>query len=196
MARTQAADYEARREAILETAAGLYAERGFLGASVAEVAAACGVSKSLLYHYYPSKEDILFDLMDSHVRALAEAAARIEAGDGGAAEKVRGLAHELMRLYCGAQARQKILLNELGNLPAKRRAVIVSRQREVLDVVDRLVVELRPGLARRKGKRRPVVMMFFGMLNWTHIWFDPAGAVKAGAIADLATDMFLGGLPG
>jgi AcrR family transcriptional regulator len=196
MARTQSADYDRRREAIMEAAAALYAERGFLGASVAELADACDISKSLLYHYYPSKEDILFDVMDSHVQGLVEAATRIEAGEGEAEARLRALAHELMRLYSGAQAHQKILLNELANLPEPRRKIIVKQQRDVLDAVDRLLIELRPKLANNAVLRRPIVMMFFGMLNWTHIWFDPNGPIKAGTIADLATDMFLGGLPG
>ena len=67
MARKQAPDFEQRRDAILEQAARLYAAQGFLGASVADLARACKTSKSLIYHYYPSKEDILFDVMHSHV---------------------------------------------------------------------------------------------------------------------------------
>jgi AcrR family transcriptional regulator len=195
MARTQSADYDKRREAIMETAAVLYAKKGFLGASVAELAEACETSKSLIYHYYPSKEDILYDVMDSHVQSLVEAATRIEAGTGTAETRLRMLAHELMNLYNGAQACQKILLNELPNLPEARRAIIVKHQRDVLDVVDRLVIAIRPSLANKPHQRRPIVMMFFGMLNWTHIWFDPTGPVKADSVADLATDMFLGGLP-
>ena len=71
MARTQAADYGVRREAIVEKAARLYAERGFLGASISDLAKVCRISKSLIYHYYPSKEDILFDVMHSHVARVA-----------------------------------------------------------------------------------------------------------------------------
>jgi len=79
MARTQAADYGVRREAIVEKAARLYAERGFLGASISDLAKVCRISKSLIYHYYPSKEDILFDVMHSHVRALLDTAEAITA---------------------------------------------------------------------------------------------------------------------
>ena len=195
MARTQSADYDKRRDAIMAAAALLYAKKGFLGASVAELADTCAISKSLLYHYYPAKDDILFDVMDTHVQTLVEAATRIEAGEGTADARLRALAHALMRLYSGAQASQKILLNELPNLPAPRRAIIVKHQRDLLDVVDRLTIELRPKLTKSPALRRPIVMMFFGMLNWTHIWFDPNGPTKAGKIADLATEMFLGGLP-
>jgi AcrR family transcriptional regulator len=195
MARTQSAEYDKRRDAIMATAARLYAAKGFLGASIAELAQACETSKSLIYHYYPSKEDILFDVMNAHVQSLVDAATIIEASSAPPEAKLRTLAHTLMHLYSGAQAHQKILLNELPNLPGPRRALIIQHQRDMLDVVDRLLVALRPQLATQPEQRRPIIMMFFGMLNWTHIWFDPAGAVKAGTIADLATDMFLGGLP-
>lgn len=63
MARPQAPDYADRRQAMLDSAAALYARHGFLGASIVDLAVACGVSKSLLYHYFGSKEDILFEIM-------------------------------------------------------------------------------------------------------------------------------------
>src|SRR4029077_4319154 len=94
MARTQAADFEARRTAIVEKAAALYAERGFLGASIADLAKACRTSKSLLSHYYPSKEDILFDVMHSHVRLLLDAAENVLKSSGSAADKLRTLTAE------------------------------------------------------------------------------------------------------
>ncbi len=195
MARTQSADYDKRREMIRQTAAELYASKGFLGASISAIAEACDTSKSLIYHYYPSKEDILFDVMDAHVQILVEAAQRVEVEDAPPDVKLRHLAHELMRLYNGAQVQQKILLSELHNLPPKRRAEIVAHQRQVVDVVDRLLAALRPDLHDRPTLRRPIVMMFFGMLNWTHTWFNPNGPVTGDAIADMASDMFLGGLP-
>jgi AcrR family transcriptional regulator len=195
MARTQSADYDKRREMIRQTAAELYASKGFLGASISAIAEACDTSKSLIYHYYSSKEDILFDVMDAHVQSLVEAAQRVEGQDAPPAVRLRQLAHELMRLYNGAQVQQKILLSELHNLPPERRAEIVAHQRQVMDVVDRLLAALRPDLRDPPNLRRPIVMMFFGMLNWTHTWFNPHGPVTGDAIADLASDMFLSGLP-
>src|SRR3990167_4978275 len=54
---------------MLDSAAALYARHGYLGASISDLAAASGVSKSLLYHYFGSKEDILFEIMIDHVEA-------------------------------------------------------------------------------------------------------------------------------
>ena len=194
MARTQAADYDERKEAIVEAAAALYARRGFNGASVADLAERCKTSKSLIYHYYQSKEDILFDVMISHVRALDEAAREAVEGEGDATAKLRRLAHAFMALYVGAADRHKVLLNELDNLDDKRRAEIVKTQRGLIEIVQRLLGDIEPKLKRRAGESYAAAMLFFGMINWTHTWFDPKGPVSADAIADMAADLTLGGL--
>jgi AcrR family transcriptional regulator len=194
MARTQAADYDERKLAIVEAASALYATRGFNGASVADLAERCKTSKSLIYHYYQSKEDILFDVMISHVRALDEAAREAVAGEVVAPEKLRRLAHAFMELYVGAADRHKVLLNELDNLDDKRRAEIVKIQRGLIEIVQRLLAEIQPALKRRASESYAAAMLFFGMINWTHTWFDPSGPVSADAIADMAVDVTLGGL--
>jgi AcrR family transcriptional regulator len=194
MARTQAADYELRREAIMDAAAALYASQGFHATSVSAIAAACHTSKSLLYHYFPSKEDLLFEVMDSHVTTLVAAARAVEEGPGEAAEKIRAIADALMKLYEGARSYHKVLVNELGSLSTPRRRTVVHHQHELLDILDRLLILLRPDLRQRRGERRAAVMMYFGMLNWTHIWWNPAGPLDGKRIAQMASDMFLSGL--
>src|SRR5712671_1850898 len=194
MARTQALNYDKRRKTITSTAAKLYAQRGFLGTSVAQIAAACRTSKSLLYHYYPSKEDILFDVMDSHVQSLVKSAKELGRTKLSAAETVRHLAEELMTLYMDAQDHQKVLLNALVNLPAARRKLIIDHQHQLLDIVDQLILRLRPDLSTRGSERRAIGMLFFGMLNWTHTWFNPTGPVKHVQFAHMVSDTFLAGV--
>jgi AcrR family transcriptional regulator len=196
MARTQAADYDQRRAAIVDKAAELYARRGFAGASVADLAAALGASKSLIYHYYPSKEDILFAVMDQHLRQLTGAAEFVMAQTLEPAEKLREIARAFMRLYVGAAARHKVLLNELDSLPPERRAEIVRRQRRLIGAVEGLLVDIQPKLRAQPQILRPAAMLFFGMINWTHTWFREDGPASAAEIADLAADLALGGLQG
>jgi AcrR family transcriptional regulator len=191
MARKQAPDYEERRDAIVEQAAELFATRGFLGASVADLAQACGASKSLIYHYYPSKEDILFEVMDSHLVQLAEASTEVAGSGLAPAAALKELARRFMRLYVGAAARHKVLLNELDNLPAERRAAIVARQRTLIAELEQLLAKARPDL-ETAGRLTPAAMLFFGMINWTHTWFDPKGPVTAEAVADMASGLMLG----
>jgi AcrR family transcriptional regulator len=194
MARTQATDYEARRSAIVEKAAKLYAERGFLGASIADLAKACRTSKSLIYHYYPSKEDILFDVMHSHVATLLETADAVLRRALAPEESLRTITMEFMKHYVGAAARQKVLLNELGHLPKERRAVIVGIQNRLIDIVQSTIAEIRPELGERAPLKRPAALLYFGMINWTHTWMDPTGPAAPPRIAALAANLFLDGI--
>ena len=193
MARTQAADYEERRERIVQRAAELYAEQGFLGASIADLAEACQTSKSLVYHYYASKEDILFDVMHEHVKALLEAAEAIVSRPIGAREKLAAMTNAFFKLYIGAAARHKVLLNDLRHLPPERRAVVLGIQRRLIEIVASILVEIQPALAG-SPLLRPAAMLYFGMINWTHTWLDPHGPAKPEEIAQLATATFLDGL--
>lgn len=190
MARPQSPDYDKRRDAILAAASHLYARRGFQGASVADLAKACSTSKSLIYHYFPSKDDLLYATMAAHLDALV-AAAEQAIQTGSAEVRLRALTHAFMRLYVGAEDSHKILLNELDNLPAPRRAEVVAKQRRIIGAVEALVREIRPDAGELT---LPLAMLFFGMINWTHTWFKPGGTVDAERLADMAVDLMLNGV--
>jgi len=190
MARPQSPDYDKRRDAILAAAAHLYARRGFQGVSVADLAKACGTSKSLIYHYFPSKDDLLYAAMAAHLDALV-AAAEEATQAGGAEARLRALTHAFMRLYVGAEDSHKVLLNELDNLPPPRRAEVVAKQRRIIGAVEALVREIRPDAG---ALTLPLTMLFFGMINWTHTWFRPGGTLDADRLADMAVDLMLGGI--
>jgi AcrR family transcriptional regulator len=193
MARTQAADYELRRADIVEKAAGLYAAKGFRGASVSDVAEACGISKSLVYHYFPSTRDILFSVMSSHVEDLLAAVETAGARNAAPRVKLKALLRDFLALYAGAADRQTVLLNELDQLDPEARAKIVGAQRLVIDKVEAILGEVRPDLST-SDKHRVVTMLFFGMINWLHTWYDPEQPIKPDAVADLAAALFLDGL--
>jgi len=194
MARTQSADYAIRREAIVDRAAELFAERGFLGASIADLADALKTSKSLIYHYYNAKEDILYDVMHSHVQALLDAAEAVATKPGDAESRLRELTRAFMELYVDAAARQRVLLNELSRLPEAQRKTVVDIQRRLIEIVEKIISELRPELSGRAALKRPSAMLYFGMINWMHTWLDPEGRARPQRIADLAVNTFLNGI--
>lgn len=185
MARTQAADYEQRQAAIIDRAADLFARQGFRGASVSDLARACDTSKSLFYHYFPSKEDVLYAVMSSHVDQLLDDVEEARAAGGDARAVLGRLIHAFMQHYVGAASRQKVLLNELNNLPADKRAIIVAKQRRIIAAVQELLASIAPAVGANEARARVQTMLVFGMINWTHTWFDARGPVSADTIADM-----------
>src|SRR5258706_12703170 len=72
MARTRSENYDGIYQGILTTACGLFAKQGYMRSSIAELADACGLSRGALYHYFTSKEAILFAILDAHVREMID----------------------------------------------------------------------------------------------------------------------------
>ena len=69
-----------------------------------------------------------------------------------------------------------------------------TTQAELIEIVQKLLVEIEPALRRRPGASFAAAMLFFGTINWTHTWFNPKGPVSAGALAEMAVDLTLGGV--
>ena len=191
MARTQAADYDAKRETITAKAAELFAEKGFSGASIADLADRCQVSKSLIYHYYSSKEAILFDVMNEHIDDLLAVVEETLSRAASPREQLRDVSRALLQRYVGASGHQKVLLYELGSLPDDLKKEIVGKQRKIISSVESILAEIDRKNAKNKHVLRAKVMLFFGMLNWTDTWYKPRGSITRDEIADMAAAILL-----
>ena len=86
MARVRSEAYDDRRQEILDRAAGLFARHGFSRTSISTLSRECNASKAWIYHYYESKEAILFDILHDHIRMLRDTVQA--ADDPEAAQKV------------------------------------------------------------------------------------------------------------
>ena len=194
MARPIAKDHDLKRGAILKTAARTFADEGFDRASMAGLARACGISKSLIYHYYPSKEALLYDILFTHLSALKEAVEGVERGLDAEAD-LRAVVHVILEAYRNADAEHKLQLDALGTLPDAERKVLEALQRDLVKLVSDALAAAAKGLFVEKPEAlRPAAMSLFGMLNWVYMWHRPKGGVSRADYADMATDLMLGGM--
>jgi AcrR family transcriptional regulator len=194
LARTRAEDYDDKRALIFERAAELFAESGFARTSIADLARRCRASKSWIYHYFPSKEAILYGILREHMETLRGAAAAALHTGAPPRAQLRELLATFMTIYAGAKARHVVLLNELGALPAAQQQEILELERQVVELVAGLLRRVSPALAQRRKLVKPTAMLLLGMINWTPTWYRADGALKPEQLAGLASDLFLGGL--
>ena len=103
MARGRAANYDEQRQAILRHAARLFAQRGYIGTSMNQVAEAAGLSKASLYHYYRDKYAMLVEIAVGHVTTLEALVDEVRAKQQAPADAVRHLIERIIDEYADAQ---------------------------------------------------------------------------------------------
>jgi AcrR family transcriptional regulator len=193
MPRGKAPTFELQRATILQTAARLFAEKSFAGASMAELARACGVSKALLYHYYRDKEHLLFDTADSYMDTLIAIVAEVHARELPPMEHFTALVARFMQEYEHSQAQHMVLVQDVKFLGEAERARVVGKERQVVEAFAQAIAALKPRF-RKKVLRVPLAMILFGMINWTFTWLRADGPLTHEDMSKVVTEIFLEGV--
>ena len=187
MARPKSLQHEIKRDEILDIAAQCFAERSYVAASMNDIAAAGGTSKARLYHYYESKEAILFDLLDRYTQRLLALIGQVEATAQRRRLDDRAALHELVRAFLGeyesSATRHAALLHDTKFLGDAQREQILDRQRDVVSAVTRFVRRAYPQRVN-DANQTAVAMMLFGMINWTFTWLRPGGSMSYAGFAE------------
>ena len=201
MARPISAAHGLRRDEILNVAADCFARQSYPATSMNDIAAAGGTSKARLYHYYESKEAILFDLLDRYTQKLLVIIGQVQATAQRKGLDERATLHELVRAflceYETSATRHAALLGSTQFLGEEQREIILNRERDVVSAVTRFLRRAYPERVQAHNQTA-IAMTLFGMINWTFTWLRPGGPLSYTAFADeviALLDNGLGGTP-
>lgn len=193
MPRGPSSAHSLQRDTILNESADAFAEAGYPTATMAALAKRCGVSKSLLYHYYASKDAILFDLMHEYMLRLQALVSEVAAQALPAQDALAEVVRRFVREYETSRTRHIVLLNDVKFLPPAERAIVINLERAVVQsFADLIVRTYRIDPARAKV----LTMSVFGMINWTFTWLKPGGVLTYAQFAETVVGMLEGGLGG
>lgn len=193
MARPKAPDYDAQRARLLAQATEVIAEQGYASASMSALAQACGTSKAGLYHYFPSKNALLFESLDRYTRRLASCLDAVCLQGLSPHEELEAMVRALLREYRDSRAHHIALLNDVKFLDAVQREQIVAQERAIVDVVAQCLARVNP--QRFDGvQRTPTTMALLSMLNFTFAWLKPDGPMSYEQYADLVIGLWHHGL--
>ena len=192
--RALAAPLPSRRADICRTAAQLFRDRGFDATSVSDVARALGMTKAGLYHYFESKEALLFEIMSYGLdRVRDEVLVPVRA----VRDPEERLHQIVMRHACLAtQGRGAVthLGDEIRALPPAARRQLEERMRRYVELVRDTLLELK-ALGRLKDVD-PTVAAFsvIGMILWLPRWFRQDGRLTQQQVAKELAKLALNGL--
>ncbi|WAJ28594.1 TetR/AcrR family transcriptional regulator [Antarcticirhabdus aurantiaca] len=181
---------EATRDAIRRAAEALFAAQGFSAVSMRDIAARVGVRASALYNHFPAKQDILAELMETHLLRLTAALDAVLPGaEASPAARLAAFARFHVRYHFDAADAVFLSYMELRSLAPENRARINALrgayERRLRDI-------LRDG--QRSGAFRiedPTIeaMALIAMLTGVTTWYDPAGRLSREAIEDIYVAM-------
>ncbi len=191
MPRVRSDDYEAKSQAIMDCAAALFAKEGYPTAKMQDVAQACGATKSMLYHYFPTKDDLLFAMLEEHLLKVLAGIEEVLAQPGTPRERLVAMVDFYTAKSTQSRRRHMIAMNDVKFLPRAKQGPIMEMQKKVTDLIAQLLREVNPGLPDEVYK--PYTMMLVGMMNWADDWFRPNGAVKSPELSDRMARLFLKG---
>ncbi|GFE64329.1 TetR/AcrR family transcriptional regulator [Litoreibacter roseus] len=194
MPRPIARDHGEKRDRILSQAARVFAKDGYDRASMAQVAKACGISKAAIYHYHASKEDLLFDILDTHLRGLRD---RLDNLPEASQPRVRlsNIISEILTAYEGADDAHRLQMGSFEVLPTHRQIELKNLQKDIVQRMARTIADLSHRLMEDPSAQRRTAMAVFGMLNWYFMWGGPSAADRT-AYAETVTTLTLDGLSG
>ena len=187
--------FDRRLAKLLDHAARIFCEKGYEGASMRDLSRATGMSLAGLYHYFASKEELLY-LIQKHTfeTIITNLRSRLEASNSnGPEERIRLFIENHLEYSLANKEAMKVLVHEDETLKNEHGAEVRAIKRDYY----RICLDLLEDFQRARGLQfsgRLAVMSLFGMINWIYTWHNPRVDAEAAELARQMSDIFLNGV--
>jgi TetR/AcrR family transcriptional regulator, cholesterol catabolism regulator len=193
---TRSPKWEARRQAIVDTSARVFARQGYHATGIVELCAENDLGKGALYHYIGSKEELLAAIHDRVMDEVLLGAGRVTGKGGSPPEQLAMLGEELLDVIHRYPDHVWVFLHEFPALTDERAERFRGRRREYEAQVEAV---LRAGV--ESGEFRDLdpwltARAWLGMHNYTYLWLRPGGRLSARDVAKPFADIFMRGIQG
>jgi TetR/AcrR family transcriptional regulator, cholesterol catabolism regulator len=164
-----------RKTELTRLAARLFAERGYHGTSIGDLAKALGVQKGSLYAHIESKQDLLYEAMQEGARAFHEALDAVP-DDVPPTERIRLALRAHLRVVAEQLDVATVFVREWRYLEGERASEFLAERRRYEERFRALFREGREtGALRTDLDDHAAVLLVLSAANWAYTWL-PAGA--------------------
>jgi AcrR family transcriptional regulator len=176
------------RSTIVRVAVEVFADQGYDGASVREIAELAGISKGNLTYHFAVKDDLLFEVVERLHDDFLHLARTWPASITSPRVALRNACRDHVLLVCSQANATRVSYEAFRYLSAPRRAAIVHKRDSYEAELRRLIIAARRGDSAQATVDTRIVL---GMLNWPYQWFDADGEVPAENMAEAVAAMTL-----
>lgn len=165
------------RDKIIQSAIELFGEKGYHATSVKEICAKCGVSIGALFHYFPSKGELLFEIHDRFIDIHLEQVERVFSRDDiGCRDKLRELILDLVQLIADFKPNVVVFVQEYKYVTEDKLAVIKSKRDKSEEIFKKVIEQgVEKGEFKKDLDVDITVKAVFGICDWTYRWMEPGG---------------------
>jgi len=178
---------------IAKTAAKLFDERGYLETSIVDIASGVKLSKGGIFHYFPTKNEILCFVLSNYMDLVLEGLEEDLKNIEDAFSRLHFIISRHIELYIKNIHEAKVLLHESHNLPLKYFKIIAEKERKYFRNISGTISDIFDG-SISKSKLTGVTFTLFGMLNWIYWWYDPKGSLTPKELSEIIYDIFSRGV--
>lgn len=183
-----------KTEEIYRVIARLFAYRGYHSTSMREIARELGMNQSSLYHYFASKQDILFTLMNDAMDDVLAILEEISSTDLLPEDRLNRVLSFYTQYYAGDQERLILLINEMNSLNEEYRSILVRKQRRYVQLIKSILEELAAQGKIKQIDPAIATFAFFGMVHYTIKWYHKDGPVSLEQLANAFVEIFTKGV--
>ncbi len=179
---------------ILNIAAKLFAFKGYKATSVREIAEKSGITKATIYHYFSSKEEILFEIMNNAMDEALKDLKKIAQMNIHPIEKLKNSLNFYSKYYVSKQEDLILLVNELNSLNKKYKQVLIEKERIYVNLFKSILNELKEKKLLKDIPLTVIAFTFFGMVHYTIKWYKSSGKIKPEKLSEYFVEIFTKGI--
>ncbi len=184
-----------RYREILEIAARIICEKGYEGASMQQIALACGLTKAGLYHHIQSKEHLLVEIMHYGMDIFEERVMSQVEPIADPLERLRtSMAKNVLMVTRDRNKEITIILHEHATLTGEELERINTRKKRYVRFLERSFSEAIEAGQIRRVDPKVATFAFLGAVSWIYKWFQPDGHIPEEQLVRGMQDVFFGGL--
>ena len=192
----QSTSRELRKMAVIaKAAARLFNEKGFLETSMDDISAAARLSKGGIYHYFSSKNEMLYfictNFMGLLLNNLEQELEKIRENY----VKIQYIISRHIEFYTKYIAEAKTTIHEGHLLPSEYFKVIGEQQRQYHRIVSDVLSDYFDG-RMSKDELKVITFILFGTCNGIYFWYDPRGPMTPKELSGIIINLLCRGLSG
>ncbi len=188
------ANWQARRDTIIDTSASVFARRGYHATGITELCVANELGKGALYHYIGSKEELLAAIHDRVMDEVMVGADRVAVAGGSPSRQLAMLGDELLDVIHRYPDHVWVFLHEFPALTGDRAAQFRERRRRYEERVEAVLQAGVESGEFRDVQPRLTALAWLGMHNYTYLWLKSGGPLSARDVAKPFADIFMRGI--